>query len=87
EVDPKVETRGDNRVVRTTLIQAKGEPIALNYLSHATADGWRAFDVYLSGTISELATRRSEFGAILKSGGAAALIASLRERTAKLLGG
>ena len=42
-------------------------------------------DVYLSGTISELATRRSEFGSILKSAGAEALIANLRERTEKLL--
>ena len=78
EVDPKTEARGENRVVKSTLVQAKGEPIALNYLSHVTPDGWKAYDVYLSGTISELATRRSEFGAVLKAGGASALIASLR---------
>ena len=85
EVDPKIEARGENRIVHSSLIQAKGEPIALNYLMHATPEGWKAYDVYLSGTISELATRRAEFGALLKSGGAAALIASLRQRVDKLL--
>ena len=85
EVDPKIEARGENRIVHSSLVQAKGEPIALNYLMHATPEGWKAYDVYLSGTISELATRRAEFGALLKSGGAAALIASLRQRVDKLL--
>ena len=87
EVDPKIEARGDNRVVHSSLVQAKGEPIALNYLMHATPEGWKAYDVYLSGTISELATRRAEFGALLRSGGAPALIASLRQRVDKLLAG
>ena len=85
EVDPKTEARGDNRIVHSSLVQAKGDPIALNYLMHATPEGWKAYDVFLSGTISELATRRSEFAALLKGGGAAALITSLRQRVDKLL--
>jgi len=43
--------------------------------------------VYLDGTISELASRRAEFGAILKSGGPNALIDSLRRQGDKLLAG
>jgi phospholipid transport system substrate-binding protein len=39
----------------------------------------------LSGTISELATKRSEFGAILKAGGPPALIESLRQQYEKLM--
>ena len=70
EVDPATETRGENRIVHSTLVRPKGDPIVLNYLVHATDDGWKATDVYLNGTISELATRRSEFGTLLKSGGA-----------------
>ena len=85
EVDPAIETRGENRVVHSTLVQSKASPIALNYLMHSTGDGWKAIDVYLSGTISELATRRSEFGTLLRSGGPSALIDSLRQRADKLL--
>jgi phospholipid transport system substrate-binding protein len=42
-------------------------------------------DVFLDGTISELANRRAEFTEILKSGGPDALIASLRQQGDKLL--
>ncbi len=85
EIDPSSETRGANRIVHSTLVRPKGDPIALNYLMRPADDGWKATDVYLKGTISELATRRSEFGAVLKSGGPAALIDSLRQRADKLL--
>jgi phospholipid transport system substrate-binding protein len=44
-------------------------------------------DVFLDGTISELAGRRAEFTTILKSGGADALIASLKAKGDKYLAG
>ncbi len=86
EVDATPEVRGENRIVKSTLVRQKGEPVTLNYLMRSTADGWKATDVYLSGTVSELATRRSEFNGILKAGGAPALVDSLRQRVEKLLG-
>lgn len=85
EVEPTSEARNTGRIVHTRLIQSAGEPIALNYLMRGAGDNWKVVDVYLSGTISELATRRSEFGAILKSGGPSALIESLRRQTDKLM--
>jgi phospholipid transport system substrate-binding protein len=85
EVEPTPEARTSGRMVRTRLIQSTGEPIALNYLMRGADDNWKVVDVYLSGTISELATRRSEFGAILKSGGPNALIESLRQQAEKLM--
>jgi phospholipid transport system substrate-binding protein len=85
DVDPVVETRTAGRVVHTQLVKANGEPVVLNYLMRASAGRWRAVDVYLTGTISELATRRSEFSAILDAGGPAALVESLRQQTDKLL--
>jgi phospholipid transport system substrate-binding protein len=85
EVDPATEERGANRIVRTKIIQKQKEPVTLNYLVHPAEGSWKVIDVYLSGTISELATRRSEFASILKSGGADALIESLRQRTNKML--
>jgi len=85
EVDPEVTSRNTGRVVRTKLIRPKEEPVTLNYLMRASGDTWKIVDIYLSGTISELATQRSEFGAILKSGGPAALIESLRQQIDKLM--
>jgi phospholipid transport system substrate-binding protein len=85
EVDPASETRSTGRLVKSRLIQSSGAPVTLNYFMRGSDDSWKAVDVYLSGTISELATRRSEFGAIFKTGGAAALIESLRQQGDKLM--
>jgi phospholipid transport system substrate-binding protein len=85
EVDAEVLPRNNGRIVRTKLVRPKEEPVTLNYLMRGTGDNWKVVDVYLSGTISELATQRSEFGAILKAGGPAALIESLRQQIDKLM--
>ena len=87
EVEPTPEVRNTGRIVRTKLFQASGEPITLNYLLRGSSESenWKVVDVYLTGTISELATRRTEFGAILKSGGPSVLIETLRQQTEKLL--
>ena len=61
--------------------------MALNYLMRKAGNDWKVIDVYLDGTISELASRRAEFGAILKSGGPDALVRSLVKRGDKLLSG
>ena len=41
-------------------------------------------DIYLSGSISELATRRSDFAATLRSGGIDGLIALLNKKADEL---
>jgi phospholipid transport system substrate-binding protein len=87
DVDPTTEARRADRIVRTKLVHPDGQSELLNYLMRGSGDAWKAVDVYLSGTISELATRRSEFGAVLKAGGPEALIDSLRQRSGKLLQG
>ena len=85
EVDPKVETRGNDRIVKTKMLQTADEPVTLNYLMRRSGEDWKVVDVYLSGTISELATRRSEFSATIKAGGADALLANLKQRTEELM--
>ena len=85
EVDPEVLTRTNGRVVRSKIIRPAAEPVTLNYLMRGAGDSWKIVDVYLTGTISELATQRSEFSAILKAGGPAALVESLNQKTDKLL--
>jgi phospholipid transport system substrate-binding protein len=85
EVEPETLARNNGRIVRTKIIRPKDEPVTLNYLMRGSGDAWKVVDVYLTGTISELATQRSEFAAILKSGGAPALIESLKQQADKLM--
>ena len=84
-VDPQAapEPRGGGEIVKTRLLQPGGRTVSINYLVR----GGRVIDVYLNGTISDLATRRDEFASIIASGGADGLIKRLHDRTQKLLGG
>ena len=86
-VDPAMTPLANGDViVHTKLVPAGGEAVQLDYLMRSEAAGWRILDVFLSGTISELATRRSEYTSILRDGGPAALVRLLRKKTAELGG-
>ena len=76
-----------DRLVRTQLLRPNDAPVQLNYLLRGGEGRWRVVDIYLGGTISELASRRAEFTALLREGGAERLAAELRRRTGALLGG
>ena len=52
----------------------------------ANERGWQIIDVFLSGTVSELATRRSEFSSVMRRGGAEALVDLLQKKAAQLRG-
>jgi phospholipid transport system substrate-binding protein len=82
-VDPQTtpESRGGGEIVKTRLLQPGGRTVSINYLVR----GGRVIDVYLNGTISDLATRRDEFASIIASGGADGLIKRLQDRTQALL--
>ena len=67
---------------KLALVQSNGRTVSINYLVR----GGRVVDIYLNGTISDLALRRDEFASIIASGGAEGLIRKLQERTDKLLG-
>jgi len=60
----------------------QGRTVNLNYLvRNFGSDGWRIIDVYLGGTVSEMATRRSEYTSVIRREGIAGLIASLESKT------
>jgi phospholipid transport system substrate-binding protein len=82
-VDPQTSpvSRGSAEIVKTRLLQPGGRTVSINYLVR----GGRVIDVYLNGTISDLATRRDEFASIIASGGADGLIKRLEDRTRSLL--
>ena len=71
-------------IIHSKLMKTDGESVQLDYLLHEDSVGWQIVDVYLSGTVSELATRRSEFSSILRRGGADALVDALQRKVAQL---
>jgi phospholipid transport system substrate-binding protein len=73
-------------LVKTHIIKSNGEPVSVNYVVHDNDVAWQIRDVYLSGAISELATRRSEFATILRTSGIDGLIASLNKKADDLQG-
>jgi phospholipid transport system substrate-binding protein len=81
-IDPKVDARGGDKLVRTTL-GGKGAPVALSYRLRESGGSWKIIDVFYRNSISQLATRRSDFAAVLQSGGAKALIGHLNDLAAK----
>ncbi|MBA3898136.1 MAG: ABC transporter substrate-binding protein [Sphingomonadaceae bacterium] len=82
-IDSRVDTRGTDRLVRTTLAASKGDPVSLAYRLRQTGGEWRIIDVFYQNSISQLATRRADFASILSKGGAKALIAHLDQLSAK----
>jgi phospholipid transport system substrate-binding protein len=82
EVDPAPAASPNGTIVTSRIVKSNGEKISINYLMRQGAGGWQAIDIYLSGTISELASRRSEFVAVLHQSGADGLIKLLEQRTA-----
>jgi phospholipid transport system substrate-binding protein len=67
-------------MVHSQIIKANGEPVNVDYMMRHNGDSWLISDIYLDGAISEVATRRSEFAAILKSQGIDGLIAALNRK-------
>ena len=71
-------------VVKTQIIKASGEPVTLNYLMINGAGGPQIGDVYLDGTISELAARRADFSSTLRTQGVPGLITALNNKALTL---
>jgi len=87
EVVPSATPNPNGVLVNSRLIKTNGEAVALNYLLKQEAGAWKVIDVYLSGTVSELAARRSEFGSVLQRNGAEGLVQLIEQRTAALRAG
>ncbi len=67
-------------LVKTRLNDPDGEVVRLNYRLRPVNGGWKIIDVYLNGTVSELALRRSEYSSLIKRQGFKALLGALDER-------
>jgi phospholipid transport system substrate-binding protein len=77
----------DTMVVRTRVVDPGAENVDLNYRLRETDGRWRVIDVYLKGSVSEVALRRSEYSSVLKHEGFEALLAAVNKKIADLAAG
>lgn len=71
---------GTEVMVQTKIVKSNGDAVSLNYRMRENAGSWQIADVYLDGTISQLATQRSEFHSILQREGVDGLIMALSRK-------
>jgi phospholipid transport system substrate-binding protein len=83
KVDPQVQTRGVDKLLKTQIIPASGAPTDLNYRMRQSGGTWKVIDVYF-GAISQLTAQRSDFAATAQKG-ADVLIASMNAKSDSLL--
>jgi phospholipid transport system substrate-binding protein len=71
---------GTEVMVQTKIAKSNGEATRLDYLMRQNQGSWRISDVYLDGTISQLAVHRSEFHSILQREGVDGLVMALNRK-------
>ena len=67
-------------IVQTKIVKSNGETTTLNYLMRQNQGSWQISDVYLDGTISQVAIQRSEFNSILRREGVDGLLIALNSK-------
>jgi phospholipid transport system substrate-binding protein len=67
-------------IVETRILAVGSDPVTIDYLMRRNGGVWQIADVYLDGTISQLATQRSEFHSILARQGVDGLITTLNRK-------
>ena len=83
--EPRSLPNGD-QIVTSKIMKAGGGSNTLAYVMRRQPSGWKIVDVLADGSISRVATQRSDFRSLLSSGGATALVASLQNKTANMSG-
>lgn len=78
-IDVEDAPRG-TQVVLTKIVIPNEEDVQLNYRMIERDGRWKVIDVFLNGTVSELALRRSEYSAALKNSGFDQLVASVETK-------
>ena len=74
----------DAVVIESQILRPAESPVGLHYVLRESENDWRIIDVLLDAKYSELARQRSEFTAVLKSGGLPDLIATLEQKIEEL---
>ncbi len=70
-------------LIKTILVVDK-EEVSVNYLLIFDKNQWKIFDVLLAGSISEIATKKSEFSSFISDGKISPLIDALKKQNSVL---
>jgi phospholipid transport system substrate-binding protein len=70
-------TPQNDTFVYTEIVKSNGEPVTINYLLRKRGNEWRIIDVYLRGTISELAKWRADFTSVISRDGFDGLLTAI----------
>lgn len=89
-VGERLEVTGDRTtpfgtIVQSRIVRSNGEPVSIDYLMRQQGDDWRIADVYLTGTVSQVAALRSQFVSVLAQHGVEGLIATLNRKADMLV--
>ena len=68
-------------IVETEVRVTDSTPVPIDYVLRSTSDGWAIADLFLDGTVSEVALRRAEFSAILRNQGFETLLNLMSDKT------
>lgn len=85
-VDPTVMDRNQDKLVKSTLKPSSGDAIPFNYRLHQADGSWKIIDIYLNGNISQMAQKRSDFGATLQASGPQGLAKKINALADQTLG-
>jgi phospholipid transport system substrate-binding protein len=72
-------------IVNSQIVKSNGEPVSIDYLMHQNGDDWQIADVYLTGTVSQVATLRAQFSGVLAEQGVQGLVATLNHKAEMLV--
>ncbi len=72
-------------LVNTILVINENEEVSIDYLLSEESKSWKIFDVLLGGSISEIATKKSEFHSFTKTKDLSQLIEALKRKNLDLL--
>ena len=77
----------DSRLVKTKVVSPGADDVELSYRLQKVDGAWRIIDVYLNGTVSELALRRSDYSSVLQRDGFDTLATVVRGKITDLAAG
>ena len=79
------EVRKNYFLVKTKLKILKEDDVKIDYLLIKNNEEWKIFDVLLAGSVSEIATKKSEFNSFISNNNIEGLIQALKSKNSILL--
>jgi phospholipid transport system substrate-binding protein len=87
EISGEEPSQNDTTTVRSVIVDPGSENTEMNYRMHQTPAGPKVIDIYLKGTVSELALRRSDYTSVLERDGFEGLVTTIRGKISDLAAG